>query len=834
MVRVGRDLPSGTVTFLFTDIERSTELLRELGADDYAAALAEHRSLLRQAFDRHGGVEVDTQGDAFFVAFPTAPGALAAARDATEALAASATQVRIGLHTGTPVVTEEGYVGLDVHRAARIAAAGHAGQVLVSASTAALAETDLRDLGEHRFKDLQAAERVYQLGEGEFPPLRSLYRTNLPIPSTPFQGRVHELAEVVELLAREDVRLLTLTGPGGTGKTRLALQAAAETADDFPDGIWWVPLAQLRDPKLLLPAVAQALEVREAPGTPLIESLSNALRGKKTLLLVDNVEHLLPVAAREIAELRNAAGPLLLVTTRERLQLEGEQLYPVPPLRESEAVELFVARARSLDPSFPGDEGVGELCAQLDHLPLALELAAARTPLFTPHQLLERISQRLDLLKAGRDADPRQLTLRATIGWSHDLLEPEEQRLFRRLAVFAGGCTFEAAADVCGANPDILQSLLDKSLVRRRDTEYGPRYWILETIREFAAEKLAEEVESEELRRRHAEWVVQMGEQASRTRGTAAELPELDRLDLEYANVSAALTFAARVDPDLTATITGSLQRWWTWRGLYGDLERWVEPLLETELVSQSRAKVLGALIAIAVAQHDHGRLQALGDELLPLSRSIGAESLECSALFALGSAALLRGDVAKGRALYDETISLARTALPDRVPLYLGDLGWLLREAGELDEARELLEDALDLQRRLENPYQLAVILNQRANLALDEKELVEALELYREALELCRGSKVRRSIPICLSGISSALAGLGRHEEAVRIGSAADRLAQVILSRFPGMEEDDESDLRDALGEERYAELVAEGRALDEDEATTLALAAASSARG
>jgi class 3 adenylate cyclase len=282
-----RDLPSGTVTFLFTDVERSTELLHDLGEHDYAQALADHRRYLREAFERHGGAEVDTQGDAFFVAFATAPGALAAAREATEALASGPVQVRIGVHTGTPIATDEGYVGMDVHRAARIAAAGHGGQVLVSGSTATLVDADLRDLGEHRLKDLRAAERIYQLGAGEFPPLKSLYRTNLPVPSTPFMGRARELSEVVGLLMREDVRLLTLTGPGGTGKTRLALQAAAEAADDFPDGVWWVPLAPLRDPSLLLTAVAQTLDVYEEPGTPLAETLDRALSGKKTMLLLD-------------------------------------------------------------------------------------------------------------------------------------------------------------------------------------------------------------------------------------------------------------------------------------------------------------------------------------------------------------------------------------------------------------------------------------------------------------------------------------------------------------------------------------------------------------------
>ena len=310
------DLPIGTVTFLFTDIEGSTRLLHELGVDGYAEALAEHRRVIREACARHDGVEVDTQGDAFFVTFPTAPGALAAAREMTEALSAGRIQVRVGLHTGTPLLTEEGYVGVDLHRAARIAAAGHGGQVVVSSSTAALLDLELTDLGEHRFKDLGAPERVYQLGDGEFPALKSLYRTNLPVPTTPFLGREGELQEVLSLLSSEDTRLLTLTGPGGTGKTRLALQAAAEASDRYVDGVWWVPLASLRDPALILSAVAQALDVTEEAAKPLAETMAAALAGKRLLLVVDNIEHLLPPAATEIATLVSAAGPTLMVTSR--------------------------------------------------------------------------------------------------------------------------------------------------------------------------------------------------------------------------------------------------------------------------------------------------------------------------------------------------------------------------------------------------------------------------------------------------------------------------------------------------------------------------------------
>src|SRR6187200_3010772 len=268
-----RDLPSGTVTFLFTDVEGSTKLLHSLGAEEYADALAEHRRVIREACASEGGVEVDTQGDAFFFAFPTAPGALAAASAFTDALASGQVQVRVGLHTGTPLLTDEGYVGDDVHRAARIAACGHGGQVLVSAASAQLVERELRDLGEHRLKDLSAPERVYQLGDGDFPALRSLYRTNLPVPATPFLGREQELAEVVELLAADGVRLLTLTGPGGTGKTRLALQAAAAASESFPDGVYWVPLAPLRDAELVLPSLARALAVSEEPDTPIEDTL---------------------------------------------------------------------------------------------------------------------------------------------------------------------------------------------------------------------------------------------------------------------------------------------------------------------------------------------------------------------------------------------------------------------------------------------------------------------------------------------------------------------------------------------------------------------------------
>jgi predicted ATPase/class 3 adenylate cyclase len=526
---VARKLPTGTVTFVFTDVEGSTRLLQQLGADAYADALAEHRRALREAFVRHDGVEVDTQGDSFFIAFSTAPGALAAAAEAQQVLAAGPIRVRMGIHTGTPRVTDEGYVGPDVHRAARIAAAGHGGQILVSSSTASLIEgASLRDLGEHRLKDLAAPERIYQLRGEAFPPLRSLQRTNLPIPATPFLGRQRELHEVTTLLGSGDVRLLTLTGPAGAGKTRLALQAAAEASDHYPDGVFWTPLAALRDPKLVLEVAAQALEARDG--------VSDRIGDRRLLLVLDNFEHLIGAAVELTGLLAACPNLQLLVTSRELLQLPGEQAYPVPPLEPQDATELFTARARAADPRFETGPIVEQLCSRLENLPLALELAATRVAVFSPEQLLDRLSERLELLKAGRGVDPRQQTLRATIEWSYDLLDEEERLLFERLSVFRGGCTLEAAEQICEADIDTLQSLIHKSLLRRQ----GERFWMLETIREYAAEQVVEHGEAEVLADRHSDYFIALAEAA--VRGAPDERVELGfRLYPELDNFRRAL-----------------------------------------------------------------------------------------------------------------------------------------------------------------------------------------------------------------------------------------------------------------------------------------------------
>ena len=505
--------PSGTVTLVFTDIEGSTRLLDDLGQDGYRDALADHREVIREAFGRYGGYEVDNQGDSFFYAFTTATDAVGAVREAMAALDGGPIAVRVGVHTGEPGLDPPKYVGLDVHTAARIMAVGHGGQVVLSQSTRDLLDDSfaLSDLGEHRLKDLSGPRRLYQLGAGRFAPLKTLHRTNLPVPAAAFVGRARELDELAVIL-REGKRLLTLIGPGGVGKTRLALQAVAEAADSFPDGVWWVPLAPLRDPGLVLSSVALALGVPEQPGRGLEETLIDVLSAGRAILLLDNLEHLLPAAAASVATLRDAGGATVVVTSRERLQLSGDHVYTVAPLAAPEAVELFFARTAALGFDAVDADSVAELCSRLDNLPLAVELAAARAGLLAPAEILSRLGGRLDRLKGGRDADPRQQTLRATIAWSHDLLDRSERELFAAFAVFTGGATIDAVEAVCNVDLDVLTSVFDKSLVRRT----GERVWMLETVREFASEQFAAGSFADEVADRHAEYYLALAETLDR------------------------------------------------------------------------------------------------------------------------------------------------------------------------------------------------------------------------------------------------------------------------------------------------------------------------------
>ena len=521
------ELPDGRVTFLFTDIEGSTRLIEEFGEPRYEELLGLHRAALREAFFRHGGVEVDTQGDAFFYVFEDPGAALHAAAAGQAALAEGPIAVRMGAHTGEALRGESGYVGREVHRAARLAAAGHGGQVLVSATTAAIASAEMTALGEHRLKDFDEPIALFQLGALEFPPLKTISNTNLPRPASSFVGRGREVGDVLELVRAG--RLVTLTGPGGSGKTRLAIEAASELVGDFGAGVFWVPLATVREPGLVLATMAQTLGAKDGLETHIGE--------RQLLLLLDNLEQVL-AAAPELASLAERCPNLVfLVTSRERLRVRGESEYEVLPLEEPDAAALFSARAGT-EPS----DAVAELCARLDNMPLAVELAAARAKVLTPGQILERIAQRLDLFRGGRDSDPRQQTLRSTIEWSHELLDEDEQRLFRLLSVFDGGCTLEAAEQVVDADLDTLQSLVEKSLVRRT----GDRFWLLETIREFALERLDESDDAESARQRHLAWLLSLVTDASSRLRSPEQEKWLDLLELERANIRTALDHARR------------------------------------------------------------------------------------------------------------------------------------------------------------------------------------------------------------------------------------------------------------------------------------------------
>jgi predicted ATPase len=678
-----RQLPSGTVTFLFTDIEGSTRLLHELG-NAYAEALADHRRRLRDAFVKHRGVEVDTQGDAFFVAFERASDALAAADYGRRALEGGPIRVRMGLHTGEPQLTDEGYVGVDVHKGARIAAAGHGGQILVSQTTRDLAGADgLVDLGEHRLKDLSAPERIYQLGEGEFPPLKTLYQTNLPVPATPFVGRERELADVGELLTRPDVRLLTLTGAGGSGKTRLALQAAGAAADAYPHGVWWVPLAPVADEADVADAVVRALG-----GSGSIES---TLAERKLLLVLDNFEHVIGAASAIGAAVGACPHVDMLVTSRERLQLAPEHVYPVPVLARAEARELFVARALATNPTFAASASVDELCARLDDLPLALELAAARTVVLSAEQLVERLGQRLDLLRGGRDTDVRQQTLRATIQWSYDLLDLEEQRLLAALAVFRGGCTLEAAEAVSGADLVLLQSLVDKSLVRVRD---GGRFWMLETIREFALERLRDSEEEEALRRAHAEFFLALAE-ASNLSADNTDLGQRYELVIpEQDNIRAALDWALEVgDAAFGVRLFVGGEQFWVAQAPHEGLRRIAALAADPKaLPPEARARALRVRSGLTyiIGRFEEGI--RLAEQAVEEFRSLGDELAVAHMLQRLAVEAARVGDGGCARELAAESLRMSHERhSPSGEALALGILGRLEADAGRLEQALEL-----------------------------------------------------------------------------------------------------------------------------------------------
>jgi predicted ATPase len=814
------ELPSGTVTFLFTDVEGSTRLLREHG-DGYVALLAAQRRAIRAAVSAHGGVEVGTEGDAVFAVFARADDAFAAAADAQAALAAGPVRVRMGLHTGTPRLTDEGYVGLDVHRGARIAAAGHGGQVLLSQTTRDLVAADVRDLGEHRLKDLAAPERIFQLGHGKFAPLASLGQTNLPVPATAFVGRTRELGEVTEHLANDAVRLLTLTGPGGTGKTRLAVQAAAGVADRYPNGAWWVALAPVREPSLVVDAVARAMGARRA--------LAEHIGAQRLLLVLDNFEQVLDAAPDVAGLLAACPGLDVLVTSRAPLHVEGEWEYRVDPLADDEAVALFTQRARAVERDVELDGEVAEICRRLDCLPLALELAAARVKVLAPPALLDRLRRHVPVLASGgRDVPERQRTLRATIGWSHDLLSADEQRLFARLSVFAGGCTLAAAEAVCEADLDTLAALVDESLVRRR----GDRYSMLETIREYAAERLEAAGEAAAVRAAHARWYADLVQEALPwVRGADAERWGA-RLDADDANLRVAVGSALRTgDRAVAARIVGGAWQFWFLRGAWHEGRRLVEEVLDGPPVSDPDVALelrWGAAL-FALWQGDLASAEPRAQEIAAFAEAHASPRATAVSQHILGIAAAIRGDAPTAVALNDRASATARAIGDDwLLGITVNNAGDALMAAGDFEAARSRFAEALELGRARDDRIRIGMSLGNLGIAAFAVGDLAEAREFFVATLDVSSVTRALNAATQAVLGIGLVACDRDPARGATLVAAAAMLVAQQgsSLQEFEeGLRERALARARAALGDEAFDRAVAAGEALSLDDAIALA---------
>ena len=810
-------LPQGTVTFLFTDVEGSTRLLHELGAA-YAGVLEEHRSVLRAAFARHHGVEVDTQGDAFFVAFEKASDALAATRDAQAALAEGRIRVRMGVHTGEPTATDSGYVGIDVHRAARIAAAGHGGQILVSQSThELLGDDDLRDLGEHRLKDLAAPERIYQLGDGDFPPLKSLNNSNLPLPAEPLIGRKKELADVLRQL-RDGVRLVTVTGPGGSGKTRFALEVAAELVEHFRDGVWWVGLAPVRDARLVVPTIATVVGAKRA--------LAPELRGKELLLLLDNFEQVAD-AAPNVAEIqRTCPGVAALVTSREPLHIAGEHEYPLAPLPESPAVELFRQRAEAVDPGFEGEyRDLRELCDRVDRLPLAIELAAARVKVLPVNELLSRLEQRLPLLTSRRrDVEERQRTLCATIEWSYDLLDVAAQDLFRRLSVFAGRFDVAAAEHVGECELEVLHDLVDKSLLRA-DSGW---FYMLETLREFSTDRLRDAGARDVIYERLVEYLLALAREADEQK--EQQVARFRVLSAQLPSIRAALAWAEEGHEVAGLQLVGALYRFWSYAALTEEAGRWTEALWVGDVPVELQKQALRTL-ALAAMDCDSARLREVSQRRLELAEATGDVLEAGGALSGLATAAWDEGEegLDRARRLYEASVAkLLEAGDTEAAARMRSNLGIVARAQGDYSLAREIFEEELRLTRAAHIDTEVAWSLWQLAVTAFEEGSADEARERWREVLERLVDLGYEGLIAQALVGIA-AVAVETDVEGAAKLLGAAEAYAAV---RGEEGKSADWSVMKNAaaaaegaLGRERFEALREAGAALEESQAIQLA---------
>jgi predicted ATPase/class 3 adenylate cyclase len=882
----GKKLPTGTVTFLFTDIEGSTRLVQALG-DGWVAVLEAHNRLIEQAIDRHDGVVVKTEGDSFFAVFPGAGDALNASLDAQHALMEhdwppnGAVRVRMGLHTGLGALGASDYVGLDVHRAARIADAAHGGQVVLSEPTAVLVEralpidVTLRDLGKHRLKDLAEPETIFQLvAEGlqaDFPLLRTLdaIPNNLPRLLTTFVGRERELDEAVRLL--ETTRILTFTGPGGTGKTRLSLQVAAEVADGFSDGVFFVDLAPVTDVDLLAARILETLGIQASTRDESPEMrLNSQIADKTVLMILDNFEQLLDGAPLVADMLRAAPRAKVLVTSRAPLRVSGEQELPVPPLdvsglrvggdltrlMESEAIRLFTDRAMSVRPDFrltaENAPMVAELVRRLDGLPLAIELVASRLRLLTVDQILSRLGA--SMLSSGSvDLPARQRTIQSAIAWSHDLLDPSGRRLFARFSVFNGGARLEEIEAVCGPGEELgedpidgLSALVDQSLIFRVDPTMTiggpPRFRMLLVIREFATERLQESGEGPDLARRHLVTYTDLVESAAPHLLRKDRKEWLDLLEREYDNISAALDWAvASGETDLSLRLAAGAWRFWQARGHLHEARNRLDQVLAMEAGEpRYRAKAVEALGGVLWWLSEMDQVADVYREALEMQRDLGDPREIANALYNVALS------VAFGE---HQDFAASSQALDEAEELYagLGDLGGLgdvewgrgnlvAYSSDDLVSAIEHMRRSIDYYNQAGNEFGMGWGLFEVGDMSRRLGHHEQAWDHLSRGLRLFADHHDVSGVVLLLASMAGLAQDLGDRPRALRLAGAFHRLritsgTEIVrseINRIPGLEYET---LEALSGEEAIH--YREGHAMTFEQAVAYGLAGPTDAR-
>jgi predicted ATPase/class 3 adenylate cyclase len=918
---MGQRLPFGTVTFLFTDIEGSTRLW-EKHPHEMKSALAKHDALIRASIEAHDGTVIKTTGDGFHAVFETAIDAILAAIQAQAKLhavfasEAVCIKARMGVHTGEAELRDGDYYGQSLNRAARLMSVAHGEQILLSAVTFELVREQLpehaflADLGEHHLKDLDRPEHIFQLNvtglPAEFPALKTIHAlpNNLPLQLTSFIGREKEIEEIRKLIAAH--RMVTLTGPGGTGKTRLSIEAGTRELASFVNGVWLVELAPLSDPASVLQGIASVFNLRAQMGMPLEEILTDFLRAKDMLILLDNCEHLIEACA-QIAEhlLRSSPRLKILASSREPLGIGGETVYRVPSLKVPrlpavtpealkgyESVQLFVERAQAANPKFELTDqnapSVAQICSRLDGIPLALELAAARASIFSAEQIATRLDDRFKLLTGGsRNALPRQQTLRALIDWSYDMLSEDERVLFRRLSVFAGGWTFDAAEAICNDLDvlDLLTQLVNKSLVTVEEGGSEARYRLLETIRQYARDKLLEAGEAEQTRNLHLEYFVRFSEETAPYLDTAEVLNWIPRIDAEYDNLRTAFEWSLDHDVEASLRIVGSLAYYWFRRGHGAEGTELSNaafaradqlPLPENEDARRRqmliRAKALQAAAFLAYSQGDNLNAYKAGNECIALARQLGDIQLLATALAFSGSARLFEGEFEAAKTEIDEAVMICRAA-GERFGLGLS-LGMLAqaemvinhnmkaaeeyeRQAMEMTSemtgtwtglmlyfgtgrgamfrgdyaiARERFAYCLPLFIEMKDEHRANMIHSELAHMDRYEGKIQQALASYRQTIVVWQKLGHRAAVAHqleCFAYVAKAQEQPGR---ALLLLGAAEGLREKINIHMHPHEHNEYDrevlDLRTGMDEQQFRTLWGQGRALTMEEAVELAL--------